>query len=150
MVNNTHINPVVLPEGMDYAQMLARARSQLPEAVTNRERFEVIKVKGLVQGNKTILSNLSQIADQLRRPVEHLLKYLTKELAAKAELRQSYAVFNAKVPSSKINEKITEYVSVFVMCKQCARPDTTMSKTGSAWHIHCQACGAKYTAKGVI
>jgi translation initiation factor 2 subunit 2 len=135
---------------MDYAQMLARARTQLPEAVTNRERFEVMKVKGMLQGNKTILSNLGQIADQLRRPIEHILKYLTKELASKAEYKQNYAIFNAKIPSAKINEKIDAYVEAYVMCKQCARPDTTMTKNGSAWMISCQACGAKYTAKGVI
>ncbi len=135
---------------MDYAQMLARARTQLPETILNRERFEIIKVKGMLQGNKTILSNLVQIADQLRRPIEHILKYLTKELAAKAEVKQSYAIFNAKIPSAKINEKINEYVEAYVMCKQCARPDTNMSKNGAAWMISCQACGAKYAAKGVI
>ena len=134
---------------MEYAAMLARARTQLPETILNRERFEVQKVKGLVQGNKTILSNLGQIADQLRRPVEHIMKYLTKELAAKGEVKQSYAIFNAKVPSAKINEKILEYVDAFVMCKQCARPDTTMTKSGPSWLISCQACGAKYTAKGI-
>lgn len=130
--------------------MLARARAQLPETILNRERFEIIKVKGMLQGNKTILSNLNQIADQLRRPIEHIMKFLTKELAAKGEIKQNYAIFNAKIPSLKINEKISEYVDALVMCKQCARPDTSMTKNGSAWMISCQACGAKYTAKGVI
>lgn len=135
---------------MDYAAMLGRAKEQLPETLRNRERFEIIKVKGLLQGNKTVLSNMLQIADQLNRPIEHLGKYLTKALAAKAELKQGYFILNAKIPSAKINEKITEYVDIFVMCKQCARPDTTMTKNGPAWMISCQACGAKYTAKGVI
>ena len=130
--------------------MLGRAKEQLPETLRNRERFEVLKVKGLLQGNKTVLSNLVQIAEQLQRPIEHLAKYLTKELAAKADLKQGYVIFNAKIPSAKINEKILAYVEVYVMCKQCARPDTTMTKSASAWVISCQACGAKYTAKGVI
>jgi putative translation initiation factor aIF-2 beta subunit len=135
---------------MEYAEMLARAKSQLPETLRNRERFEIIKVKGLLQGNKTVLSNMVQIADQLRRPLEHIVKYLTKELATKADTKQGYVILNAKIPSAKINEKISAYVEVFVMCKQCARPDTTMTKNGPAWTISCQACGAKYTAKGVI
>ena len=130
--------------------MLGRAKEQLPETLRNRERFEVIKVKGLLQGNKTVLSNMMQIAEQLQRPIEHLGKYLSKELAAKADLKQGYVIFNAKIPSAKINEKILSYVEIYVMCKQCARPDTSMTKNGSAWVIGCQACGAKYTAKGVI
>ena len=130
--------------------MFERAKQQLPETLRNRERFEVLKVKGLLQGNKTVLSNMMQIAEQLQRPIEHLAKYLSKELAAKADLKQGYIIFNAKVPSAKINEKILSYVEIYVMCKQCARPDTSMTKNGSAWVIACQACGAKYTAKGVI
>ena len=136
-------------QNMDYEAMLTRGKEQLPEQVKNTERFEVIKVKGLLQGNKTVLSNLGAIADQLQRPVEHLLKFLNKELAAKAEMKQTYTIFNTKLSSQKINEKIDEYVQQYVICKQCARPDTTISKNGSAWTIQCQACGAKYTAKGI-
>ena len=134
---------------MDYADMLKRAKDQLPETVRNTERFEVMKVKGLLQGNKTVLSNLVQIADQLRRPIEHLLKYLTKELAAKADQKGQYTIFNTKLQSSLINDKIAVYVEQYVYCKQCGRPDTTMTKNGPAWQISCQACGAKYSIKGI-
>ena len=133
---------------MDYEAMLKRGKEQLPENIRHTERFEIIKVKGLVQGNKTILSNLSQIADQLQRPLEHLLKFLTKELAAKAEQKETYTIFNTKLPSQRINEKIASYVEQYVMCKECGRPDTRMTKQGPGWMVLCQACGAKYTAKG--
>jgi len=128
--------------------MLKRGKEQLPENIRHTERFEIIKVKGLVQGNRTILSNLPQIADQLQRPIEHLLKYLNKELAAKGEMKESYTVFNTKLPATRINEKIAAYVEQYVMCKECGRPDTRMTKQGPAWMVLCQACGAKYTAKG--
>ena len=133
---------------MDYEAMLKRGKEQLPENIRHTERFEIIKVKGLVQGNRTILSNLPQIADQLQRPIEHLLKYLNKELAAKGEMKESYTVFNTKLPATRINEKIAAYVEQYVMCKECGRPDTRMTKQGPAWMVLCQACGAKYTAKG--
>jgi translation initiation factor 2 subunit 2 len=133
---------------MDYEAMLARGKEQLPETFRNSERFEVIKVKGLLQGNKTILSNLVQIADQCQRPVEHLLKFLNRELAARGEQKDQYTVFNTKLPSSRINEKIEQYVEQLVMCRECGRPDTKLVKQGPAWMIYCQACGAKYVARG--
>jgi translation initiation factor 2 subunit 2 len=133
---------------MDYEAMLNRAKEQLPENIRNTQRFELQKVKGLIQGNKTILSNLSQIADQCQRPAEHILKYLTKELAARAEMKGGYTIFNTKVASSKINEKLQVYVEQHVMCKECGRPDTKLVKTGPAFMTMCQACGAKYAAKG--
>ncbi len=134
---------------MDYEAMLARGKEQLPETVRNTERFEVLKVKGLLQGNKTVLSNLMQIADQCQRPVEHILKFLNKELAARGEMKGTYTVFNTKLPSARINEKVEQYVEQLVMCKECGRPDTKLIKNGPAWMIQCQACGAKYVAKGI-
>jgi translation initiation factor 2 subunit 2 len=121
---------------MDYEAMLNRGKSQLPEQVRHTERFEVMKVKGLVEGNKTV--------------IDHILKYLNKELAARGEIKnKTYVVFNTKLPSAKVNEKVQAYVEANVMCKQCGRPDTTMTKNGPAWTITCQACGAKYTVKGI-
>lgn len=150
METNRFIYGLPFPKHMDYSAMLSRGKSQLPEQVRNTERFEVLKVKGLVEGNKTIITNMVQIADQLQRPIEHLLKYLNKELAAKGEIKnKTFAVFNTKLPSAKINEKITAYVEANVMCKECGRPDTKMTKNGPAWMIQCQACGAKYTVKGI-
>lgn len=134
---------------MDYEAMLNRAKEQLPEQIRQTERFELIKVKGLLQGNKTILSNLMQIADQCQRPIEHILKFLNKELAARGEIKEGYAIFNTKLPSSRINEKLQEYVETHVMCRECGRPDTKMVKTGQTYMIQCQACGAKYASKSI-
>jgi translation initiation factor 2 subunit 2 len=133
---------------MDYEAMLKRGKEQLPENIRHTERFEVMKIKGVVQGNKTVLTNLPQIADQLQRPIEHLIKYLTKELAARAEQKDQFTVFNTKLQSQRINEKVQAYAEQLVMCKECGRPDTKMVKNGPAWMILCQACGAKYVAKG--
>lgn len=128
--------------------MLKRGKDQLPENIRHNERFEVPKIKGIVQGNKTVLTNLAQIADQFQRPIEHLIKYLSKELAARAEQKDQFTIFNTKLQSQRINEKIEAYAEQLVMCKECGRPDTKMVKTGPAWMILCQACGAKYVAKG--
>ena len=70
---------------MDYEKMLEKARKELPESVLKTERFEIPKVKGHIQGNRTIISNFNQIAKTLRREPEHLLKFVLKELAAPGE-----------------------------------------------------------------
>ena len=73
---------------MDYKKMLEKARKELPESVKKVERFEIPKVKGHIEGNKTVISNFQQIADVLTRPVEHLLKYVLRELATPGEMRK--------------------------------------------------------------
>ena len=65
----------------DYSKMLVEARKALPEVVFIKERFEIPKAVGHIQGNRTIISNFLQIASYLRREVNHPLKYVLKELA---------------------------------------------------------------------
>ncbi|MFC1728458.1 translation initiation factor IF-2 subunit beta, partial [Nanoarchaeota archaeon] len=72
---------------MSYEQLLKRGIKELPEVVTETVRFEVPKVRGHVEGNKTVISNFNQIADVLHRPKEHILKFLQKELATPGEFK---------------------------------------------------------------
>ncbi len=130
---------------MDYEAMLDRGKEQLPEDVVSKERFEIPKVRGHIEGSKTIVSNFHQIADTLRRPPKHMLKYVLKELATPGDFRKNAVIFGAKIPASKINEKIRKYAEEFVLCKECGKPDTKITKDGDVVFIKCQACGARHS-----
>ncbi|MFP4568243.1 MAG: translation initiation factor IF-2 subunit beta [Candidatus Woesearchaeota archaeon] len=130
---------------MNYEDMLKDAREVLPEKVNTGTRFEVPKVKGRIEGNKTIISNFFQIADTIGRKPQHILKYILKELATPGTLKNQTLVFGSKIPASKINEKILTYVDEFVFCKECSAPDTKMVKEGDIYYIKCQACGARHS-----
>ncbi len=136
---------------MEYAEMLKRAKEQLPEIAEGSERFELPRVKGHIQGNATIISNFAQIADDLNRPMRHVLKFLSKELAAKGVIKKDqYAIFNSKLSASRINDKIAEYAQAYVLCSDCGKPDTKIEKIGQALFLKCQACGAKHALKKAI
>ena len=135
----------------DYSKMLVEARKALPEVVFIKERFEILKVVGHVQGNRTIISNFLQIASNLRREVSHLLKYVLKELATPGEIKKSGAlILGTKVPASRINEKIRQYANEFVLCSECGKPDTQIVKEGELTYMKCTACGAKNVVKAKI
>ncbi len=129
----------------DYEAMLERGKKALPETSQARERFEVPKVRGHIQGNKTILSNFLQIAQHFGRKPEHLLKYVLKELAAPGEIKKQFVILGTKIPAGRINDKIQQYADVFVICRECGKPDTKMTKEENVYFIKCQACGAKYS-----
>ena len=128
-----------------YEKMLDAAKSKLPEDTLTSERFVVPKALGHLEGNKTIVSNFGQIASTLGRPVQHLLKYILKELATAGEMRKNAVIFNTKLGASRINEKINQYTQDFVLCKECGKPDTKLSKDGNVYFIRCQACGARHS-----
>lgn len=130
--------------------MLERGKSKLPETAVSTERFTVPKVTGHLEGNKTVISNFLQIASTIRRNPEHLAKYINRETAARGEIKKQLLVFNTKLPSQKINEKIQQYVDEFVICKECGKPDTKLSKEGVITFIRCQACGAKHSVNSKI
>lgn len=125
--------------------MLKQAREVLPEKTNNTNRFEVPKVKGRIEGNKTIISNFLQIADIIGRKPQHLLKYVLKELATPGTQKNQTLILGSKIPAGKINEKISNYVEEFVFCKECTSPDTKMVKEGDIYYIKCQACGARHS-----
>jgi translation initiation factor 2 subunit 2 len=131
----------------NYEKLLNKARKELPESVLKVERFEIPKVRGHIQGNRTILSNFHQIAAVLRREPEHLLKFILKELATPGELKKNALIIGAKVSAAKINEKIEKYANIFVICPECKKPDTQFVKEDGVLFIKCLACGAKHPIK---
>lgn len=131
--------------------MLKKAREELPDSVLERERFDIPKARGHIQGNKTILSNFIQIANMVRREPGHMLKYILKELATPGDIKKSGSVIiGTKVSATRINEKIKRYCEDFVLCKECGKPDTKIIKEGPFSYLKCMACGAKYPIKSRI
>jgi len=135
----------------DYKKMLGDVRKNLPEVVFLKERFEIPKVIGHIQGNRTIITNFIQIASTLRRDINHLLKYVLKELATPGEVKKSGSlILGTKVPASRINEKIRQYANEFVLCFECGKPDTQIVREGELTYMKCTACGAKNIVKAKI
>jgi len=134
---------------MSYEQLLEKAYKEVKPVETG-ERFEVPKVKGHVEGTKTIITNFSQICDTLRRDKEHVTKFLYKELATPGVIDGERLILNRKLTSVKINEKIAEYANEFVICSECKKPDTELIKENRLMFIKCLACGAKKTVRTKI
>lgn len=136
---------------MEYEALLKRARERLPQSVFEKERFEIPKARGHLEGNKTIITNFTQIAGVLRRPADHFLKYVLKELATPGEVNRSgLLVLGSKVPASRINDKIRQYALEFVLCPDCGKPDTEIKREGDFNFLKCSACGAKHPVKSKI
>lgn len=132
---------------MEYEQLLTRARERMPQSVTERERFEIPKAVGHLEGNKTIITNFQKIVDTLRRDPEHLLKYVLRELATPGVLKKGALVVGTKTSASRINEKIRQYALEFVLCPDCGKPDTSIVRDGELAFLRCQACGSKRPVK---
>jgi len=133
-----------------YEQLLNEAYSKVKQIEGNGERFEIPKIEGHIEGKKTILTNFLQIASYMRRDPEHLQKFLLKELATSGQREGERLVLNNKIPSTKINSRIDQYLKEFVICKECRKPDTELKRENRLTFIHCLACGAKHPVREKI
>ncbi len=106
-------------------------------------------VKGSIQGNKTIVTNLVQIATKLGREKNHLQKFLLRELATTGAVVKDKITFVGKFGSKVLNERINKYVKEFVLCDQCGKPDTKLPKERGVTFKRCEACGAKSTVRTI-
>lgn len=124
--------------------MLEKAYSEMPEKTVTKERLEIPFPETLVQGNKTIVKNFESITNKMRRDPKHVGKFLAKELATSFTLEGGRLVLNSKVNEKLLNEKLKQYMEIFLYCKQCKLPDTRLEEVERGLTIMvCEACGAR-------
>lgn len=133
-----------------YEELLNEAYSKVKVVEGKGDRFEVPVIEGHIEGKKTILTNFLNIASYIRRDPEHLQKFILKELATSGQMDGERLILNNKIPSSKINIKIEQYIKEFVICKECGKPDTELKKENRLSFINCLACGAKHPVREKI
>jgi translation initiation factor 2 subunit 2 len=135
------------PMKYDYEALLKRARSQLPEITSKRERLEIPSLHYTVVGMRTIVHNFKEIAEILSRDPQHILKFLTGELATAAIMQESRVIFQGKFPRETIERLLQRYMETFVICPVCKRPDTKIVKEKRLSFLVCEACGAKSSVR---
>jgi translation initiation factor 2 subunit 2 len=133
-----------------YEKLLEEAYSKVKKVDNNSDRFEIPKAQGHFEGKKTYFTNFFQIVSYIRREQFHFQKFLLKELATSGQIDGDRLVLNNRIPSAKINEKIESYVKEFVICKECGKPDTELTKEDRLTFIKCLACGAKHSIRSKI
>ncbi len=131
----------------DYNELLKRARAQVPEVSLKRERLELPRLFVSMVGMRTTITNFKEISDVLDRDPQHILKFLTREMATAATYHDGRAIFQGKFPRDTFERLLQRYMDSFVTCPVCKRPDTKIIKEKRLGFLVCNACGAKSAIK---
>ena len=131
----------------NYDELLKRACSQMPQVSLKRERLELPRLFISTVGMRTIISNFKEAADVLDRDPQHILKFLTREMATAATFHDSRAIFQGKFQRGVFERLLQRYLESFVICPVCKRPDTKIVKEKRLAFLVCNACGAKSSIK---
>ena len=133
----------------DYIRLLKRAREQLPEKIFEKSRFEPPKPDVVIEGNRTFFKNWHQVVTAINRDENHLLKFLTKELATSATIEGQRAIFAGKHTKITMIDLFNRYLKDYVICAECQKPDTKIIKEDRISFLVCEACGARNSVKSV-
>jgi translation initiation factor 2 subunit 2 len=126
-----------------YETLLDRAYSLLQTGAKSSERFVVPQAEIMYDGRNTVIRNLKEVSERLRREPKHILGYLARELGCPGVIDGPRGVLKSKVTTDNINARINDYTNKFVMCLECRRPDTHMDKVGRITMLICESCGAQ-------
>ncbi|MGD6934315.1 MAG: translation initiation factor IF-2 subunit beta [Candidatus Bathyarchaeia archaeon] len=132
-----------------YDDLLKRAEEQMPEVSLKKERLELPRLFITTVGMRTIISNFGDVADVLDRDPQHILKFLTREMATAATFHDNRAIFQGKFQRESFERLLQRYMEAFVICPVCKRPDTKLVKEKRLAFLVCNACGAKSAIKQI-
>jgi translation initiation factor 2 subunit 2 len=131
----------------DYNELLKRAQQQVPEVTLKRERLELPRLFVSMVGMRTTIANFKEVAETLDRDPQHILKFLTREMATAATYHDGRAIFQGKFPRDTFERLLQRYMEAFVICPVCKRPDTSVVKEKRLSFLVCNACGARSSIK---
>jgi translation initiation factor 2 subunit 2 len=131
----------------DYKDLLKRGCEQIPEVLTKRERLALPPLFVSTVGMRTTISNFKDVANALDRDPQHILKFLTREMATAATYHESRAIFQGKFRRDSFERLLQRYMDSYVTCPVCKRPDTKIVKEKRLAFLVCNACGARSSIK---
>ncbi len=131
----------------EYQKLLDRAFSKLPNLSADRADFVIPDAEVLNEGTKTIIRNIALIADKARRNGIDIAKYLGKEFSVPINFEEQRLIMNGKFPADEINRRIKRYFEIYVICRECKKPDTHLENAEKGMYLICEACGARYWVK---
>jgi len=127
----------------DYRSMLNRAYGELPEQMESYERWTTPRPDVRTIGRRTVIMNFKEMADDMGRDPDHLLKFLSGEMATLPRFDGTRAIFQGRFRGDSIRNLLEVYAKKYVVCPVCKRPDTRIVKEKRLLFLQCDACGAR-------
>ena len=134
---------------IEYEEMLDKLYKELPKKTKTAERFEMPDFTCFTQGKQTIIKNLSEVANKLRRDPNHIIKFLSKELAVPGTFDGTRGILHGNFRDDLMQSRLKKYIDEFVLCNECKKPDTELIVFEGVKHKRCEVCGARAPVKAI-
>lgn len=103
------------------------------------------KIQKSSKNSKTIMMNIVEIAQAIRRPVTYVFKYFGNELQALTwyDIKDAQYIIGGAHEPNKLQLLLNEFIIIYVLCPSCGNKKTELliNANGSI-SKSCKACGA--------
>ncbi|KAI9659409.1 MAG: hypothetical protein M1821_001667 [Bathelium mastoideum] len=108
------------------------------------------KIEGKGNGIKTVVANLSSVANSLARPPSYIIKYFGFELGAQTNNNPNDDrwIINGAHDAGKLQDYLDGFINRFVLCKKCKNPETDVNIKDGRISLDCKACGQRSDVDG--
>jgi translation initiation factor 5 len=108
-------------------------------------RYKMSRMNLKVEGTKTIISNLSEVAKDINRPIKNILNFFGKSLGCSTnyDLKNNKAIISKVITLSDLEPKLFSYIDIYVLCTTCSNPETVIEEGKKGLIKICSACGNK-------
>ena len=114
--------------------------------VIEKQKVCVVKQPEVVREGtkKTCWANFQDIADSLKRPQDHLMKFILMELGTEGSIaREVQLILKGRYPEKQIESLLKKYITEYVQCQMCKSIETLLIKDSSIrmFTMTCSKCG---------
>ena len=82
----------------EYESLLDRARSNIPEDISNRARWTLPDPQIMIEGSNTIFRNFTEVVNHMDRDENHVYQFMLNELGTAGSRDGPRARFKGRIP----------------------------------------------------
>ncbi|KAJ1025567.1 hypothetical protein NDA18_003910 [Ustilago nuda] len=138
-----------------YQELLARVfktlRDQNPALSGDKKKFTMVPPQVARDGSKkTVFANVVDICKRMHRQPEHVIQFLFAELGTIGSVDGSQRlVIRGRFQPKQIENVLRRYITEYVICKTCKRPETKLSKENRIFFVTCEKCGSQRSVSAI-
>ncbi|SOV04976.1 probable SUI3 - translation initiation factor eIF2 beta subunit [Ustilago sp. UG-2017a] len=138
-----------------YQELLGRVfktlRDQNPALSGDKKKFTMVPPQVARDGSKkTVFANVVDICKRMHRQPEHVIQFLFAELGTIGSVDGSQRlVIRGRFQPKQIENVLRRYITEYVICKTCKRPETKLSKENRIFFVTCEKCGSQRSVSAI-
>ncbi|KAJ9475233.1 Eukaryotic translation initiation factor 2 subunit beta [Pseudozyma hubeiensis] len=138
-----------------YQELLGRVfktlRAQNPALSGDKKKFTMVPPQVARDGSKkTVFANVVDICKRMHRQPEHVIQFLFAELGTIGSVDGSQRlVIRGRFQPKQIENVLRRYITEYVICKTCKRPETKLSKENRIFFVTCEKCGSQRSVAAI-